>query len=272
MKNSYRELITSANGPTDLHYLERPARYDQLGPLTRNEITAISPTGNHVGLFVHNKFRIFKTHDSTRYGWERCYGAFMQGQKYDHGRIDIDTTGSQDHLFATVDFRCAAISDEFVALAITDHILIFDVADKGKALLTIPFDGFPSRLLFSPQGDLLLALAGQSVRTISTTIFRGHCSCPEGAMIPNSTQEFSCIARWQGQQQLNNVAFSKDGRQIVMSTNCPSNGCCEIRILRLTDDQNWRPGQCQIPIRPSGSGGGKVAGIQLYAHSHLLTD
>jgi hypothetical protein len=254
---------------------ERPAKPDHLIPPRNCTITAISPSGNKVGLFSISEFKIFDTlgrNSSSGDSWASlcCVGTFNKFE-YHHGVTE--PTVLQKHHFERIKFKCAAISDEFVAVESSEHVFIFDLLEPnhGKALFMIPVGRGLTHLLFSANGTLLLALLGQKALIMETDWFRLHAPTAvenTNNEIPTTEKRFREIGDWTGRQVLpQHVAFSKNGEQIIISTNEYSSGYCEIWILRLTQTLKWRKGQYYISLGPT-----KVTGIQLYVSPNFFTD
>jgi hypothetical protein len=266
-----------------LRYLNEPnfRNHADLREYTgRNDLKAkvISPTGNRVGLFTDNQFWIFDTSHCKRYSVplnrpKLLYkGLFEQRNKYSYG---LETTMSQTYTFDKVRFLCAAQSDDCVAVGIPGYILVFKSAGACYCAYSLPRAGNSrtsvSHLLFSPEGTSLVAL----VQTPAD--FRQRVLIASVSKFPTTYRTNITICEWDYNDSFrraadlgiyhepNRLAFShdKDESRIVVSTNCTSNGMCEIWLLCKNGTTQWRVFKKEHRINPGGSVTGVLTGIGL---------
>ena len=243
-------------------------------PNSRLTCTAISPTGDRVGLFTSNQFWIYdtSTDNNTRKTallYTGSFGASKHGNTYVYTKKG--SPKEQEHDLCKVQFRCAAMSDDFVAIALKSRILIFD--RSGKCLFYFQLEHFVVfQLRFSHSLQHLLVVASNDFRQrlliIPTSKFLQLIPRQPGTRIGRVRECFDVIEDCEKSDfDPKRVAFSSDDKQVVICTNCLGDGSCEIRLFKLGDDGNWQKWQVSLKIRLRNSQSGELTGIQLYVCS-----
>lgn len=236
----------------------------------------ISPSGNRVCLGTENEYWIWKTslpeHNSIRMMPEPqpldhpdfpllCTGHFKRKSFYYYTNLRGEEDYQTHDCKTLSDFHCAALSDDFIAISAGHRVLLFE--GSGRCLFYTEFrNTFVSHLRFSPDGMELLVLSNTKALIASTSKFKSNSN------IKNIEGEEDCfkeIANWgTSSYRPRQLAFSSDGKRIVICTSHSSNGFCEIRILQC-DNGLWKViGQHEKYLGGPAPGPGDLTGIQLY--------
>jgi len=183
----------------------------------------------------------------------------------------------QEHSFQRIEFECAAVSDEFIAIGSRKHILLFDMSGECLFYFSPNNVNRVSLLLFSPSDKQLAALASTTdnhdrVLIISTIAFRRLSPPRRTNWIRDIPDEFSIVDNSPKSNFLREqIAVSQDESQIIISTNCSSDGQCQILLFKARVNTTWKRWEMRHTIRYLRSNTG-LTGVHLYPSFLYHTD
>jgi hypothetical protein len=264
--------------------VDRHEPFSLLAHLGRNdrvrtaEHTAISPSGTHAAIASKKDIRLFRISSRPSLIASGSFG--IKKNAYHYGRAQLEL---QHHLPPTdwmkiSSFTHIALSDEYLALAATEKVLIFNVAGEqtGRWLFCDRIQhGTVKGLAFSPDGSKLVALYSfdkkreepyEAARFYSTRDFRnegGHVKSLQDVHWQEVTWQISPI------YEPRRIVFSWNGDMVAISTSYSLEGKACVRMLGESTTGVWSYwGERFIKVNNAEHRhemvGGGVTGLSLY--------
>lgn len=196
-----------------------------------------------------------------------CTGKRSKGD-YRYGHLEPTMHQHDSRMVPGVSSAC--ISDDYLVIAVEGVCFVFTI--WGGRWLSMPSidTGAIEKVVFSPAGDLLLAITKVRINNESkrravlylTADFTPDLRNPEIAKTVSGRK----IAEWPSSCEIVDVVFSDDGRSIAISTGHDSSGYSTIWLLKAGPTNVWarKEGTVQVLDKMDATSPG-IKGMSLYS-------
>lgn len=207
------------------------------------EHMAISPSGRKVAMLTLKQFWVFNVNPLSL----ACTGQFVKKNAFKYGKneVIVEQLPLPDKV-SQVEFACAALNDEYLAVGVKGNILAFLVHGdyRGRWVFRHEIkEEIVLSLQFSGDGSHILSLVGGSEdgKEYEKVLLYSYKDFPRHDLeraVPVSFEPFQI--QWQTEltRRSKNATFSRNGLMVAIYTNF-SGSNADIRLLARTENSNW---------------------------------